>query len=743
MILRPALFIIITFLITHSGYALSLSKGEVDSLNKVWANASGQYEQLERVQATIKLGEHYYFTQPSKADSVWTMGLRLAEQIKDKKGMAELLINTGYLLINKGDPDSSIVNFRKALEYRTLLSDKKGVASCLNMLGNAYYHKAQIKKTMEYFRKSLYIRKKIDDKKGIDECYNNIGAVLYQFAKYDSAIHYWLQCLELQEVDTDLIGMAKANSNIGLIYSQQRDREKAKVYFSKSIGLYIKIGDSVRAARTMVYLGRELYLNEQLDSAELILQKALKHNQRFGEKKNLAANLYSLGEVKLEKGDIDSARHFIQKSLELREMIGFKLGIVRSLETLSEICLLQGDVKNAVAHAERAYKYARSIGKNMESKLEHQKKEFARLIKRSAKVLANAYNADGQYAKARKTFEVYVEMYEKQQDIETAKRAALAQFEIDKAKDEAVREKEEAQMFYIGVGLVVVLILIAISFVIALRSRRKIKRQKLKTEEQKHIVENILIDIERSIQAAKRIQSSILPSQKLFSACFEDFFVYFRPKDNVSGDFFWLETIKDKVWFAVADCTGHGVPGAFMSVVGNNALKQAIASGLEKPGDILDYANDYVINTVHDKDNEMAITDGMDISLCLYDKASQMLYFSGANNPLYIIRDGKLQELKSDRQPIGYFVEEMRVPFTTHEFKLEKGDMIYLFTDGFPDQFGGPRNRKFKYKPFREMFTSIEKSEMSVQENTLDARFQEWKGENEQIDDVCIMGVRI
>jgi serine phosphatase RsbU (regulator of sigma subunit) len=212
----------------------------------------------------------------------------------------------------------------------------------------------------------------------------------------------------------------------------------------------------------------------------------------------------------------------------------------------------------------------------------------------------------------------------------------------------------------------------------------------------------------------------------------------------VSGDFYWIEQKGDQLWFAVSDCTGHGVPGAFMSIVGYTGLEKALeVNKLEKPSDILDDLNKNVLNTIHQDDRQMAVHDGMDIALCRIDLKTLKLDFSGANNAMYMVRKGVLSQVNADRQPIGYYVEERRQPFNNQEFQLEKGDIIYLFSDGFPDQFGGSHGKKFKYRPFKKLLESMYELPMPQQKEKLKKTIQEWMGNEEQIDDICIIGVRI
>lgn len=285
-------------------------------------------------------------------------------------------------------------------------------------------------------------------------------------------------------------------------------------------------------------------------------------------------------------------------------------------------------------------------------------------------------------------------------------------------------------------------------------------------EDQKQQIESNHKEIQDSITYAKRIQTAILPSDALFKKHFPNSFIMYLPKDIVAGDFYWMTEMDGKVFLAAADCTGHGVPGAMVSVVCHGALNRSVREyGLRKPCEILDKTRQLVIDTF--EQNEENVKDGMDISLACFDFNNMKLEWAGANNPLYILRhselkrseseeSGKLENsdssipqndefsieiTKGDREPIGY--TENPTPFTTHQFGLQKGDTVYLFTDGYADQFGGLEGKKIGYKLFRDKLVELSTLEMDQQKIELESFFTSWKGDEEQVDDVCVIGIPV
>ena len=272
----------------------------------------------------------------------------------------------------------------------------------------------------------------------------------------------------------------------------------------------------------------------------------------------------------------------------------------------------------------------------------------------------------------------------------------------------------------------------------------QVVKQKEEIESKNQILEVLYKQVTDSIRYAKRIQEAILPPQSILRVILPNSFILYKPKDIVSGDFYWVEQKNGKTLFSAVDCTGHGVPGAFMSIVAYNILKYVVNNNNEtQPARILDALNIGVSETLHQASSETHTRDGMDLALCSIDFQKKELQFAGAYNPLYLIRDGQLTEYKADKFPIGYYTGTTAKPYKNNTIELKAGDMVYVFSDGYVDQFGGPQGKKFMANQFRKLLLEICDLPVEEQKRTLDNKIETWRGAQEQVDDILVIGIKI
>jgi serine phosphatase RsbU (regulator of sigma subunit) len=371
--------------------------------------------------------------------------------------------------------------------------------------------------------------------------------------------------------------------------------------------------------------------------------------------------------------------------------------------------------------------------------------------------LSESYESLGQYQKAHTYHKLYAaikdSLFDENKSKELSRNEAKYEFEKLKQADKMADEKKDAIaeqeimrqrviLYSLGLGFLALLVFA----VFILRSYNQKKKINSQLEEVNALIQEKNKSITDSINYAKRIQKAILPSPKAVRHLLPDSFVFLKPKDIVSGDFYWIDkTPGGKVLFTAVDCTGHGVPGAMVSVVGHNNLNRCLKEfHLEQPAQILDKLNDLVKETFENSDDE--VKDGMDMALCSYDPTTHVLEYAGANNPLLVFRIGAAEgevvlELKADKQPIGNY--SFRKAFTNHRLQLQKGDCIYIFSDGYADQFGGEKGKKFKYKKLQSLLLSVRHEPMEKQEQILLDTFEVWRSQLEQVDDVLVIGLRV
>tara|TARA_Y100000589_G_C27187875_1_gene643406 strand:- start:1598 stop:3145 length:1548 start_codon:yes stop_codon:yes gene_type:complete len=392
------------------------------------------------------------------------------------------------------------------------------------------------------------------------------------------------------------------------------------------------------------------------------------------------------------------------KSLKVEEELGNNNIISITCNNISNIYKLQQNYKEAIEYHEKSLLIEERM--RMELKKNFALQQQADSIKHADEILIK--QAENLY---------------KEEQLKKAK--ALA----DKEKAEKKSERQRKN------GLIVISALILCSLALVFLQLKKVRKGKVLLEiKQKEITD--------SINYAKRLQDGILVPFDLVQSWLSESFILFKPKDIVSGDFYWIEKVGNRVYFAVADCTGHGIPGALVSIICSNALSKSLYEDMaHEPSKILDNTREIVENRFVRSANK--IQDGMDISLCCLDVNKKIIHWSGAMNPLWVVKKGsnKIEELKPDRQSVG-LVDKSK-PFTNHKVKLEIGDSVYLFSDGYQDQFGGKNGKKYMKGKMKKFVLSIQDQDMQTQLASFEKEFNDWKGSHEQIDDVCVMGVRI
>ncbi len=686
-----------------------------------------QKEDTSTVKSLIEKANSYYLSNPDTAILFCEQALLIAQQLNYREGISECYGWLGYLFTNKGDIVLALEYLKKELVIKQALNNKKGKAICLNNIAIIYKNQGDIASAIQYFHQTLQTMEELGERKNVAIALNNLGIIHDGQGDTRLALDYYKKSLKIREEIDDAKGIAISLNNIGTIYRDLGQYDEALVYTQKAMGIAQKMEDLDGESSFLANIGVLMAMKKDTTKAIDYLLQSLAISRKIEDKDAIAKSLIKLGSIQLALGKVEAAKKSGKEALTL----SFETNFPESIRDAAKLM-------NSIANRERDYQSAFEMYRlhiQMRDSIINEKTQKATITQ--------------------------------QMKYEFDKKESLLQAEKDK-QELANKEKVKRQrlaIWSVGAGLALVII-----FSIFLFSRYRVTQQQKKViTAQKEIVDEKNRNITDSIKYAQKIQEAILPSNEDLHRTFgsnssgDNYFVLFRPKDVVSGDFYWLhETTDNKVIWATADCTGHGVPGAFMSMIGSSLLNEiVIEKGITKSGEILNQLRDSIKKDLGHaagtdertkalpsstevsagKPSETGVKDGMDIALCVWDRKTNELQFSGAYNPLYLIRNGELFETKANRQPIGIYLEE--IPFDTIEVPIEQGDSLYLFSDGFMDQFGGPNNKKYTAKRFRESLLSVQNSPMNDQLIMLNDIFEKWRGGLEQLDDICIFGVRV
>lgn len=622
-------------------------------------------------------------------------------------------------------------------------------------LGNKAFYltmTGETEKALEIYEESLEVFKSLKDAKGVGEIYNNIAAIYDSHGDLLNALDYYQKSLEMRILAKDEKGRANTLNNIGYIYIMQKDFETARIYYEESLQIREEIEDSMGLANS--YNNMALLMQSTGDTSLALeyYHQSLEIRQIYRFTKDEATTLNNIGFIHYRQKNYKKALEYFSLALDKNKSANFKQGVALSSMNLGLTHFALKNYSVANNHALKAYRLSSELG-------------YPDLIMRSSDLMYKLNKQRGDYKGALTMLETELEMKDSLVNEEKFRATQKLQAQIEYEKKQAELEKEQAIkdanyeneialqeeqkqkqqiLTFIGFGALI-LVIAFLAFVfnrlkITRRQKNEIDQQKIELEVTHQQLEAHHKEISDSIQYAKRIQEAIMPSMETMKAVLQNGFVLYLPKDVVAGDFYWMEHIDDKVYFAAADCTGHGVPGAMVSVVCSNALNKAILEeGIRETGKLLDRTREIVIERLAKSGDE--VKDGMDISLCALNKSTLELQWSGANNPLWILRNGQIEEIKADKQPIGIYANSK--PYTTHNIQLNKGDKIYVATDGLQDQFGGPKGKKLKAQAIRDLLIEHSNKTMNDQKVVLEKAFYDWKGKLEQVDDICMIGIQV
>ena len=531
------------------------------------------------------------------------------------------------------------------------------------------------------------------------ESLNKLAYLYWENESYDKAIISFSQSLEINKINKNVNGVKSILYNIGLIYADKED-----------------------------YLSALTNFNEGVEIARQLKQK----DGIYAGLMNKASVLKSLSKNQEAINNINEALEYAQE-LNNQKLIRTCYGM------LAENYEIIGDSENTMKYFEMFASIDKHIKREQIKEIEAKSNEQVRIAQNEKVQTEQALSEKAN------------QLSETQQNLkESEEKTKQQKLELD-LKELAIKEKEaqlkNEKLIRYGVS-VIFLVVLAFSLMI-LRQFRAKKEANKKLAEQRDLANQQKKDITDSIEYAKRIQTAILPPLNFIKRNLPEHFILFKPRDIVSGDFYWMMNKDNKIIIAAADCTGHGVPGAFMSMLGTAFLNEIVTKIIEnkhiyslQANEILNQLRDYVIKSLHQTGATNEAKDGIDIALCIIDSEKQKLQFAGAHNPLYLIKNNEIKILKGDRMPVSIH-QNANKSFENHVIDFDENDIIYMFSDGYYDQIGGPQNRKFMSRNFQALLLDIHQKPMEVQQQMLDKTFEDWKGNNIQLDDILVIGIKL
>ncbi|MBA3706507.1 MAG: tetratricopeptide repeat protein [Bacteroidetes bacterium] len=679
---------------------------------------------------------------------------------------------------------NNTANFKSAIHYAQLakalaekiqLPNQKegwliGIGNALSNMGNIYYNQSDYKLALDYHSRALKIREKTGNKIPIGNSYNNLGITYWKLGNNEKALESHLKSLKIMEEVGYMDGIKNSYNNIGLIYYDKKNYDQELKYYFKALKISEELGDKAFISTCynnigIAYKNQGIIASTKVEANNKYQQaldnqiKSLKIKEELEDKQGIGASYNNIGSIYINLGKIalnkqTSENYYKQalenylKSLQIGKEINDKDLQSIGLNNIGSIYMMQNKLEESYASLTNALQIAKEIGTKIN-------------IKDDYAALSDLFDKKHDYKKALEYHKLYTDLKDTLLNETSGKQIAemntkydtekkdkeLLQKDAEITKQQSESEKQQLQRntFIIGFGLMLVL-----AFFI-FRSYRQKKEANAQLEIKNEAISKQNTEIEKkntvitdSIEYAKNIQQAILPGKEELEKHFQNYFILYKPKDIVSGDFYWIHEQEEQVLLAVADCTGHGVPGAFMSLMGHNLLKEIVTNKkVVSPSVILDELNQKILKTLKQDSKNTSAKYGMDIALICWDKKKNILEFAGAHNPLYVLRNKETIQLKADARSIGSFARDQEKGFTNQSIELQKEDMLYLFSDGYVDQIGGTENKKFFSHPFRAVLEGISSQDVISQQQLLETTITEWQGDKKQTDDMLVFGIRV
>lgn len=765
------------FLMAESYYYLDSNNKAINNYKKA-AELYLDNNTEKYIQSIYKISlTNYYKLAYDSAIHYINQSIQLSEKENVPSLLAKSLEVKGRILRNQTKLDSALVYFEKSKSIRESINDKEGLSNIYNQIGRIHFLKGQYNNAIDNYNLSLNISQELRDDYGIAIINNNLGNVYQSWGEFEKAIEHLQNALKYFEETDNERAIANCYNNIGLCYENLTEEnlfdenikmlKLSKDYHERALTIRKSLKDSFQISNSYINLGNV--------HAKLLIQT---FNKRFGDKWEDSLRTQ---QTKTQNESFEDPLGYYNRALQIKRRFNDQLGVAVVLNNIGRIYSQMGKHGMAKQRFEQSLKEARHIDNN--NLIANNLVDLAHNYKRQdqyslalgllnqglqkSKAMGLKNNLKNIYllfseindeinrpAKALDYYKLYVavkdsitneEKYKQISQLETIYETEKKEKEIqllnkDKLLQQQVISQQKRTIIFISIGTLLIILFLLLVY----KFYREKKKANRILEEQNHIISDQKKEITDSIEYASKIQSAILPRKELLDKLLGTYFILYLPKDIVSGDFYWVKEYGRKIITVAADCTGHGVPGAFMSMLGVAFLEEIASNNTElSSNEIIGKLREKIIISLHQQEeDELSSKDGMDLSMSVIDYQNKTIEFTGAYNSLIIIRDQQLIELKGDKMPVGIHVRANE-PFTTKTETLQPNDMFYSFSDGFPDQIGGEKGRKFMIKKFKKLLLEIHEKNLSQQKEILQETIEAWKGENKQMDDILVMGLKI
>ncbi len=633
-------------------------------------------------------------------------------------------------------PDSAFHFAQIQYDFANSVNNQIWMAKALKLQAISFENRNDAKNTIFYFKKSLTLFKELNLKNQVSSLYNRIGVTFHDLGNYEEALNNYINSLEIAESSSDKKSIARAYNNIGIVYTDQDNLEKALDYYKKSLAISIEIDDINGEANSYNNIGVISQDKGELERALKFFRKALNIVTKINNNDAMAMLYNNIGIVYSDLGDLDIALEFYDKALKLSKSNNDMWSYSMYLGNIGQTLVKKGENKEALVYL-------------LKSKKLREEQNTIVGLDEITNELYKVYKTLQKETQALEMFELYISIKDslaamdgveknKQRDFQEKflleKQADSIRFSNELILHQAEVKSDRVIRFSLIGGIS----LIFISLIIVFSQLKKANKQKVIIESsKKHITDNI--------NYAKRIQNTLLPEESFIKKFFAENFILFKPKDIVGGDFYWFRSFKDLAFIACVDCTGHGVAGGFMSMMGSLLLDNIIDNEDKYPSQVLGELNSEIIRVLK-QGRGGQIQDGMDLSLCVVDKKKMELHFSGARNGIYVINDDEIKSYKADMLPVGGSFSkksrEMNRNFTSQTIPLKPNSWLIMYTDGYPDQLGDDKTRSLGKKKFQEIIKKASKVE-SDKDVFLMKELDSFRLETPQVDDLLVMGFKL